>query len=159
MIFVTVGTELPFDRLVMAVDQWAGQHPGVEVFAQIGEGASSPRNIQYSPFLSATEFTRRFQEADTIIAHAGMGSILSALRYEKPIIVMPRKASLGEQRNEHQLATARRLLKLGKISVSFDETELAQQLDLLDALVPKEGIGPFASSELITGLQNFIERV
>ncbi len=35
MIFVTVGEQLPFDRLVRAVDEWAAAS-GKEVFAQIG---------------------------------------------------------------------------------------------------------------------------
>ena len=35
MIFATVGTQLPFDRLIAAVDRWAGTRPGREVFAQI----------------------------------------------------------------------------------------------------------------------------
>src|SRR6185312_9191493 len=33
VIFVTVGTQLPFDRLIMAVDEWAGAAPGRRVFA------------------------------------------------------------------------------------------------------------------------------
>jgi len=36
MIFVTVGAQMAFDRLIRAVDAWAGVHPAVSVFGQIG---------------------------------------------------------------------------------------------------------------------------
>ena len=35
MIFVTVGAQLPFDRLVDTVDAWAGRKGDTEVLAQI----------------------------------------------------------------------------------------------------------------------------
>lgn len=158
MIFVTVGTDLPFNRLVRVVDEWAGASGCKDVFAQIGETDWRPAHIGWSKFIQPSEFTRRFSEADVVVAHAGMGTILSALQYEKPILVMPRRASLGEQRNEHQLATARRLSELGKINVAMDEQELRTMLDNLAQLRPRERIGPYASESLVTALRDFIER-
>jgi UDP-N-acetylglucosamine transferase subunit ALG13 len=156
MIFVTVGTDMPFDRLVRVVDEWARVNHRTDVFAQIGETEWQPQHIAFSKFLTPPEFTKRFSSATTIVAHAGMGTILSALQWEKPILVMPRRASLGEQRNEHQLATASRLSGLGKVNVAMDEQELRARLDQLDTLQAREKIGAFASPELITALQNFI---
>jgi UDP-N-acetylglucosamine transferase subunit ALG13 len=158
MIFVTVGTDLPFNRLVRVVDEWAGANGRRDVFAQIGETDWQPAHIGWSKFIQPPEFTRRFSEADVVVAHAGMGTILSALQFEKPILVMPRRASLGEQRNEHQLATARRLSELGKINVAMDETELRAMLDGLGNLRPREKIGAYASPELVSALREFIAR-
>ena len=124
MIFVTVGTELPFDRLIGVVDAWAGRTKRADVFAQIGDSYKRPLHIGYKTFIEPAEFARRFAEAQVIVSHAGMGTILSALQFQKPIVVMPRRAALQEHRNEHQLATARRLAALGKITVAFDEAEL-----------------------------------
>ena len=43
MIFLTTGTQLPFDRLVRAVDEWAGgQEPGCEIFAQVLPAEQDP---------------------------------------------------------------------------------------------------------------------
>ena len=42
MILVTVGTDLPFDRMVRVVDDWAGETGRRDVFAQIGEGGWEP---------------------------------------------------------------------------------------------------------------------
>lgn len=106
MIFVTVGTQLPFDRLVQAVDAWAARHLEIQVSMQIGESAYVPQNCEWSRFTAPAEWDRLFKNADLVISHAGMGTILKSLDQGKPLIVMPRRASLGEHRNEHQLATA-----------------------------------------------------
>ena len=156
MIFITVGTDMPFDRLIKAVDGWAKERNRTDVFAQIGEGAWTPEFIDSVPFLSPSEFATRCRESSVIVAHAGMGTILSSLHAGKPLLVMPRRASLGEQRNEHQLATARHMEGEGKVTVAFDEEDLVKRLDSLEDLSSKPAIGPYASDELVQGLRNFI---
>jgi UDP-N-acetylglucosamine transferase subunit ALG13 len=158
MIFVTVGSDVPFDRLVRVIDEWAGTTGRTDVFAQIGNTNLKPAHLTYTNFLEPEEFARRVATASIIISHAGMGTILYALRSEKPILVMPRKGSLGETRNEHQLATAKRLLELGKISVAFDEASLRVSLDHLDEFKPREKITPFASEELLSALRDFVAK-
>ncbi len=158
MILVTVGTELPFDRLVRAVDAWAFATGRTDVFAQIGQTFWRPAHIRAVEFLPPAEFNRCFTQASAIVAHAGMGTILSALRFDKPILVMPRRAALGEQRNDHQMATARQLLALGKINVAFDEQELSERLQHLDTLPVRDHTGTFASSSLIAAVRDFIAR-
>jgi UDP-N-acetylglucosamine transferase subunit ALG13 len=158
MIFVTVGTEFPFNRMVRVVDEWAQATGRPDVFAQIGETDWQPAHIAWSNFLQPPEFARRFAEADAVVAHAGMGTILSALQWDKPILVMPRRASLGEQRNEHQLATAQRLSEQDKINVAMDETELRTMLDGLHQLRSRTKIGAYASDSLITAVRQFIGR-
>lgn len=156
MIFVTVGTDGPFDRLVKAVDRWAGEHGRTDVVAQIGRSDLQPRFMRSHQFLDPPQFAEYFASAEFVIAHAGMGTILSALRYGKPLVVMPRRATLGEQRNEHQLATARRLLELGKVTVAFDEGELRMRLAQVHELQAKAAIGPYAEPRLIAGIREFI---
>jgi UDP-N-acetylglucosamine transferase subunit ALG13 len=158
MIFVTVGSDLPFDRLVRVVDEWAHHAGRDDVFAQIGRTDWRPTHIAWTEFLQPPEFARRFAAADIVVAHAGMGTILSALQWEKPILVMPRRAALGEVRNEHQLATARHLSVLGKINVAMDEVELRGQLSGLHQLQARDRIGPHASDSLIDALREFISQ-
>lgn len=156
MIFVTVGTDLPFDRMLRVIDAWAGDSGRDDVFAQIGEGAWEPENIRFANFLQPPEFAEYFKQASVIISHAGMGTILSALHHRKPILVMPKRASLGEHRNEHQLASARRMMELGNVNVAFDEAELRARLDRLDELTDPKAIGAVASDGLLRGLREFI---
>ncbi|HEX7261900.1 MAG TPA: glycosyltransferase [Luteolibacter sp.] len=156
MIFVTVGTDQPFDRMLKVIDSWAAERGRTDLFAQIGAGGWEPRAIPFANFLSPPAFKERFNQARVIVAHAGMGTILSALHHGKPILIMPKKASLGEQRNEHQLATARRMMSLGKVTVAFDEVELYEKLDHLDSLIPREKIPSVATGSLVRGLRHFI---
>jgi UDP-N-acetylglucosamine transferase subunit ALG13 len=156
MIFITVGSDLPFDRLVRVVDGWAYDTGRDDVFAQIGHTPWRPKHIEWTNFLQPAEFARRFTEADVVIAHAGMGTILSALQWKKPILVMPRQTSLGEVRNDHQIATARHLAAQGKINVAMNEDELRAKLSGLRELQPRDRIGPYASESLLNALREFI---
>ncbi len=156
MIFVTVGTQLPFDRLTAAIDAWAGSASSVPVFAQIGPSRLRPRHIKFAQFITPGECAQRMEEASAIVAHAGMGTILTALELGKPVLVMPRRAALGEHRNDHQLATAHRFSELGKIRVAFDEADLAPALDELERTVPQPRLGAYAPDDFLAGLRAFI---
>ena len=96
-----------------------------EVFAQIGPSRLRPRHIQHAEFVSPKECSERMTGADAVVAHAGIGTILTALELGKPLLVMPRRAEFGEHRNDHQLATAVGLPSRERAPVAFDETELA----------------------------------
>ncbi len=102
MIFVAVGTQFPFDRLIRAVDEWASQH-ALTGMAQIAGGEYLPQTLQWERFMTTAVFNQHLQNADLIISHAGMGNIITALEHHKPIIVMNRQHALGEHRNDHQL--------------------------------------------------------
>lgn len=149
MIFVTVGAQMPFDRLVLTVDTWAASHGRDDVFAQIGVGSTPPGHIAFQEMLTPEEFRAKVSAARVIVAHAGMGSILTAMQYGKPLLVLPRRADLRETRNDHQVATARQFGASHGIGVAMDEAELRARLDELDTLTALPAIAPTASPRLI----------
>jgi len=156
-IFVTVGTELPFDRLIRAVDQWAGEHGrGSEVFAQIGHTQYVPEHIGWSPMIEGELFRQLFAHADLVIAHAGMGTILAALEGSHPLIVVPRCARFGEHRNDHQLATVARLAERELVDVARDEVELIEWLDRGVHCATRRHLGPSADPRLIAAARSVI---
>lgn len=156
-IFVTVGAQMPFDRLIGAVDAWAEAHPGHSVEAQIGESELRPAHLAWSRMLSPAELGRALDGADVIVGHAGTGTIFAALEREKPLLVMPRSAALGETRNDHQLATAARLgARLG-VSVAWDEHELVARLTTLDRILPSRALAPEAGGALVGAIAAFID--
>lgn len=159
MIFVTVGAQMPFDRLIKAVDQWAGTQQRSDVIAQIGTSEYRPSNIQWTPFLSTEEFRQRYEDASVVIAHAGTGSIITALQLGKPILIMPRRASLRETRNDHQVATAEQFRKFDSVAVAMDEEELVTHLAGIDNLRGRQTIEPYASHELVRTIREFIDDV
>jgi UDP-N-acetylglucosamine transferase subunit ALG13 len=159
MIFVTVGTQLPFDRLVQAVDDWAGRHPDEEVFAQIGPArAWSPRHMQHARFLPPAQADGLMKRADVIVAHAGMGSVLNAMALQRPIVIVPRRAALGEHRNDHQVATARWLEERPGVFVAWEETAVAGLLDDRHRLSGGAPISPYASGPLVEMLAETVAR-
>lgn len=156
MIFVTVGAQLPFDRLIRTVDEWAASAPK-EVFAQIGKSNYQPQNIAYKPFLLPQDYKEYFEKAELIVAHAGMGTIISALELNKPLLAMPRLKKYGEHRNDHQVATAKRFLAMDYISVAFDDLELIVKLGEYDWRKIKERNKRHeVSSSLIEAIRAFV---
>jgi UDP-N-acetylglucosamine transferase subunit ALG13 len=161
MIFLTVGSELPFNRLVNAVDEWAKTNNRDDIIGQIadpGPNGCRPKHIQCYNFISAEEYERYFDEAELIISHAGMGSIITAMLKKKSIIIMPRRAELKETRNNHQVATARRFRDHKGIMVAEDESEIGELLGKWKkSLYPQtSNIGEYAEESLLQEIRNFI---
>jgi len=156
MIFVTVGHQMPFDRMVKAVDEWASSNQRDDVFAQIGSTKYRPAHIQWAHTIDPNEFQERIAQADAVVAHAGTGTILTALEQRTPILVMPRRAALLETRNDHQVATAQRFLEMGRVAVAMDETELPGMLKQLSQLSASDTISSAASPELLKAISEFV---
>ena len=154
MIFVTIGTQFPFDRLIEMLDRIAPELDE-EIYAQVLTGKYNPKHIKTLDFIEPDEFEEVFVQARLVVAHAGMGTILSALRRSKPLVIFPRIAALGEHRNEHQTATALMIKEKSYAYVATDEEELRQLLH--KDLRPLKNIGEFASESLVKSLQDFID--
>jgi UDP-N-acetylglucosamine transferase subunit ALG13 len=159
MILLTVGTQLPFDRLVKAMDQAAPQL-NEAVFAQIGNGQYLPDGFDYCRMMPPADLMLKFANASLIVSHAGTGSLLTARRYAKPIILFPRRASLGEHRNDHQLATCQQMEGRPGVFVAHDETQL---FDLLQRRSPANaapaGQTDAPKSGLGRSIANYIRRL
>lgn len=160
MIFLTIGSHEPFDRLVRAVDEWrAGTDRDVEVFGQItARAAHKPKSFEWVETLPPAEYQARCREASLIVSHAGMGSIITALTFGKPILILPRRGHLQETRNDHQYATAEKFVGREGVWVALEEVELPALLDRLVDETPAErdGVSAFAGPELIDAVRDFI---
>ncbi len=156
MIFLTVGAQMPFDRLVRGVDAWAASRGHRDVIAQIGRTGLEPAHLTWTTLLDPIELRHRVFESEAVITHAGMGTILTALELGRPVIVLPRRARLRETRNDHQLATARALAQAGLITVARHEEELPDLLDRASELPTPRRIASHASMELLTTVRDFI---
>ena len=146
-----------------AVDAWVGANPSARAFAQVGPSSFAPRHLEWQAFVAADECRRRVAEADLVVAHAGMGSIITALELGRPIVVMPRRAELGEHRNDHQLATVRHLATSSRLAVADDEASLATHLQahlqsLSAGVAQSARVGRHASPRLLSCLRTFLDR-
>jgi UDP-N-acetylglucosamine transferase subunit ALG13 len=155
LIFVTVGTQFSFDRLIKAVDVWAARQHAPDVVAQIGPSDYQPLAIEVYSFIAPEKFSEYQRKAQLFISHAGTGAILAAQELGKPIIIMPRLNDLGEHRNEHQLFTAKQFLGKPGIYVAMNVEELNCLLNKKDELSGCTPISSFASKDLIDALKSF----
>lgn len=158
VIFVSVGSMLPFDRLIRTVDAWAAAHPETPVLAQIGRGTYEPVHASFVRLMPPADYSRAVTEAQLFVAHAGMGSIITAIQSGKPLLMLPRRQALGEHNTDHQLATVKNVgIRPGLHHVDSD-TELGGAIDRLlrtgsEAPAP---ISPFASEELLGKVRAFV---
>ena len=151
MIFLTIGTQLPFNRLVHALDDLAPVLPR-NIFGQIGQSDYSPVNIEWSAFLKPADFDLKFRAASVIVSHAGVGTILSAQKHRKPLIIVPRLARYGEHRNDHQMATANQVK--GKRGVY-----VANDIDELPGLLARDDLEPAGNDMELAGRAFFVENI
>lgn len=137
MIFLTVGTVFPFDRLVRAADEAVDKYLiDDSIFAQIGDSPYRPRNFEYTRFLRKSEYDCWVQKSTGVISHAGIGTITMALDRGKPLLVMPRQQRYGEVVNDHQVAFARRYELLRYLLVAYEANELPAKIEQLKSFVP-----------------------
>jgi UDP-N-acetylglucosamine transferase subunit ALG13 len=155
MILATVGTQLPFPRLLTALDDIAGRH-GLRVFAQTADAHLKLIHIDYRDHLTPSEFRERSALASLLVGHAGIGTVLTARKLQKPLVIFPRRADLGEHRNDHQLATAKALQNVEGIYVAWTETDLEALLTLEDLKPASLGFSQ-RREDLIQHLRSFVQ--
>ena len=131
MIFVILGTQkFQLNRLLIEMDEIIEK--GLvkeEVFAQIGNSTYQPKNFKYEKFVDKSTFDDYISKADTIIAHSGVGSIISSLKKEKKVIVYPRLAKYNEHVDDHQLDIASAFEKKRYVLCCYEDNELYKVLE------------------------------
>jgi len=139
MILVSVGTHTqPFNRLLEKIDELIGK--GIlkeKLIAQIGNSTYVPKNYEYFTFVSEKKIQELNKKANIIITQAGAGSIITALKYKKKIIVVPRLKKFNEHVNDHQVQIAKIFEKQRKVLVCYDINDLDKILRKIKKFKPK----------------------
>jgi UDP-N-acetylglucosamine transferase subunit ALG13 len=144
VIFVTVGSMLPFDRLIVTMDDWARRHRDEEVVAQIGDGSYVPRHMTWHRMLNNVDFLGLVAAASVVVAHSGTGSVFAAFEHGKPIVLVPRYADAREHTTDHQVHTANWLRERPGVVVA----ERGDNIDdkIAEALTRRGEVGDFSKS-------------
>ena len=84
------------------------------------------RRMKILDYMSVRKFEECIEKADIIICHAGVGTILTALKKEKKIIAAARLKEYGEHVNDHQLQILDNFTKKGYILAleDFDKLDI-----------------------------------
>ena len=148
MIFVTVGTHhQPFQRLL---DGLAAISESEELIVQHGTGAPPAGVARAEPYMPFDRMLECYREADRVITHAGVGSVLCAAREGHVPLVVPRRHDLGEHVDEHQAELTRALAGRGRVIAVWEVGDLPALL----AQAPARGEGgPAVDPALIAAVR------
>ena len=106
-IFVTVGNSKKiFPRLLNELEKLK-LYLNVPVVIQHGHTMCNFAEFTCYPFLDERCYLKFIERSDLIISHAGAGSIISALKFKKNLILVPRQLKFDEHINDHQLELAK----------------------------------------------------
>lgn len=157
MILVVLGTQdKQFDRLLRVVDEEIEKgNIKDEVIVQAGYTKYESNNMKIFDLLPAPEFEKLMNEADLVITHGGVGSILSAVKKNKKIIAAARLAKYKEHHNDHQKQIVGEFKKLGYLLEYSEEDDLGKIIKEAKKFKPKK----FESNtnNMIKLIENYIE--
>ena len=140
MIFITVGTQVePFKRLLKAVDEEIEKGTIKDtVIAQVGCTKYKSDNMIIHDYLPMEVFDEYMDQADLIICHGGVGSILGGLNRKKKVIAVARLKKYKEHVNDHQTQIIDNFNKQGYIIGIKDMSELGDAIKRAKTFKPKE---------------------
>jgi UDP-N-acetylglucosamine transferase subunit ALG13 len=129
------------------------------VLIQIGRGRYEPRHARFVRLMPVTDYRQQVMTARLFVAHAGMGSIISAIEAGKPLLMLPRLAAEGEHNNDHQLATAANIGNRPGLHVATDAADLQARVSAMLAAsgAPPDPIGQLAPPDFTDRIRAFIE--
>ena len=157
MILITVGSQkFQFNRLLEEVDKLVEKKVIKDkVFAQIGVSDYKPKNYEYKDFLTQDEFSKKMDESNLIITHAGTGVIVNAVKKEKKVIAIPRLAKYGEHVDDHQIQLINEFKELNFIEPVYEINELENAIKNID----KKKFNKYISNTdvIIEDIEKFIE--
>jgi len=152
LILVLVGLERGFPRLVKKMDK-ISYSLEEKVIIQIGNTDYKPKNAEFMRFVTREEIEGYYRNARIVVSHAGIGTILSAHKYNKPIIIVPRRKEYQEHLDDHQMEIAEKLEK-EKIGIVVYDVK-----NLREAIKSPEDKGMKRldnENKLITNLKNYL---
>lgn len=115
MIFVTTGMHHQgFERLIMAMDEVADQIDET-IIMQIGASTYEPVKAEWFRFADQDRIEDLTATARVVVGHAGAGTVISAFRYKRPIVIVPRRSNHSEHVDDHQVELAQALADEGKV--------------------------------------------
>lgn len=159
MIYVAVGTQkFPFNRLLETVDKLiATGSIKEEVIAQIGHSDYQPQHYAFQRFLNKDEFNNNIEKCNLLITHSGVATIIAGLKYNKPVIVVPRLSKFGEHVDDHQVEIAESFSNQNFVMMCGENDDLAE----LVQQAPKHDFSKYLSQRerMIKTIRDYLDTI
>lgn len=139
LIYVSVGTSVfKFNRLFVLMDELCEEKvlDSNDIISQIGFSTYYPKKNYFFDFVEDEKNKEYINKADFLICHAGVGTILSALKQKKKVIVFPRLKKYGEHIDDHQLEISRAFADEGYILLATTKDELSNNIIKIQKFKP-----------------------
>lgn len=145
-----------FHRLLEEIDKLIKERKiKEEVIVQAGYTKYESINMKIFDFISNDELEKLEQQANCVITHGGVGSIIGSIEKGKKVIAVPRLKQYGEHVNDHQLDIVQSFDKLGYIIGITDVSQLSDALKKIDVFQPKKYVQN--TGKIISIIQDFID--
>jgi len=128
LILTVLGTdEHPFERALDAIEPLRATHELV-----VQHGHTPPRDwaeVRWLDFIAYETLMSLMREADAIVCHAGVGTIMTILSLGRRPVVIARLAAHGEHVDDHQLQIVAKLTERGYLVPVKSGAEIAAAID------------------------------
>lgn len=159
MILVLLGTQNnSFHRLLEEIEKNIKE--GIikeEVIVQAGYTKFKSHKMRIIDLISKEQLEQFQEEADLIITHGGVGSIITSIRKEKKVIAVPRKHEYGEHVNNHQIEIVKNFNEQGYI-IGIEKVE-----DLKQAIIKTKKFEPkkyeIDNKLMLKIIEEFIDKI
>ena len=156
MILVLLGTQNnQFTRLLKEVEKCIEKVIKEKVIVQKGYTKFESKDMELFSQLSPEEIDKLIEEADIIITHGGVGSIITSITKGKKVIAVPRLKKYKEHVNNHQLDIIEAFNEKGYIIGIHGVEELQDALNKIKEFKPQKYVSN--TGNIIKIVENFID--
>ena len=140
MILIVLGTQdNSFHRLLEKVQELIDKNIIKEkVIVKAGTTKFESKEIEIYSLMPYNKLEQIMKEADLVITHGGVGSIVMALKLGKKVIAIPRLSQFNEHVNDHQIQIVDSFDKQGFLIGLIELNDLQQALERAKTFKPKE---------------------
>lgn len=157
MILVMLGTQNnSFHRLLEEIQKCIDNNIiNDEVIVQAGSTKFKTKDMKLYKIMSAKRLEEYVKQADFVICHGGVGSIVTALKHDKKVIAVPRQEKYNEHVNDHQVQIVEAFNMQGFIKGVTEIENLETAIKELPEFQPQ----PFVSNNahILGIIEDFIE--
>lgn len=156
MILVLLGTQNnSFHRLLEEVQKnIENKKIKEEVIVQKGYTKFESQDMKMYTEIPIDELNKLIDQADLIITHGGVGSIISSIKKGKKVIAVPRLEKYKEHVNDHQKDIVETFNQSGYIIGIENVEQLGEALDKVESFIPKKYISD--NSKMLKIIEDFI---
>lgn len=127
------------------------------VIVQAGYTKFKSDDMQIFDLIPREKLEKYQNQADLIITHGGVGSIITSLKLGKKVIAMPRLHEYGEHVNNHQIEIVELFDNKGYIIGCMDLEKLEEALKKVKEFEPKKY--ELDNHKMLNIIDEFIEKI